>query len=966
MPIEENDYALVVGINDYLSKADLKPLSHAVSDADELEKWLLNKDTGGGLPDGNCKKIISQPGSGKPVHAEIDDAIDAILNLARQRKTPARRFYFYFSGHGMAARLDQAYLCLPKWSDYRRNMAIDSYDYWQMLANTGLFREIVCLFDCCRSYKPNVGGIGSTLWSGKPEQSAPKARLFLGFAAELMERAFEENGTEGHGYFTRALLSALQGGACREEGGVPASKLKDFLEEETPRLAETDGKIQNPVVANSFQTKGEPVFGSARPLGSVPVSAEQKIAAPIPAWKTSANYQGPESSHEYYRFPAAEYSHKTTTRALEGESSVDSGVFIFIRARDRDSYAKGEVNLRQAAALLQFESAERKTIPLADHSEIHPHGWLAFSVNVAAGDYLLHDLGEERRTTPIAVYPKLQTQLFLTFDRRVLHRTLFVSLAPPDRGVLPDDDWARAVDLGLAALSGGSGMPPFDAREILRNQKFENPMLGLVAAWAALRNDLVGDTFDKTLDGLEASLPGSPDVAALRVAHARRQGLKGPKILSQQVSRIPMLRAATSELISAAGDHLAILADDNHLDDVSPRLYADSPFTSWQTAAGDLPERLQHGPTTKREAEARSPSPIQDLWLQETMADVIETESRRNIRLSAESFLGPVELAKRTGVTPNAVRKALEIAPLANVRIAMSLSDARLGGTESEGNDATIYVARTLIAAGATLAYGGDFRKGGYTELLAQVIKAYNHAAGREPQFLHCYIGATNDGKSAPADLPLEIHHLVDSPEVARDALMPPPSATEKHSSGLYFSDMRRVMPRHTFGRILLGGKTRPLTPGVSGYGGLYPGVIEEAWRTLEARQPLYVAGGFGGAAAVVADLLEGKVRPEEVEERILPPELKDESSAASKFYRENAETILKSPYREKLGLPAGLKDLADALCKLGLPHLTNGDEESVRWNGLTIAENHDLFRTRDPERLAVLILKGLTSVAHR
>ncbi len=264
MPIEPRDYALVIGIDHYLS-GDLAPLSSAVRDADEIEKWLLDPNDGGGLLPQNCPKILSQANSGAPVNAEIDDAFEGILDQAKQQ-APARRFYFYFSGHGMAASLLQAYLCLPKWSNQRRRMALDSEDYWLMLAETGHFQEIVCLFDCCRTYKPNVGGVPSTLGMARPDKNAAQTRLFIGFAAEYLQSAFEDPTIDGHSFFTRALLSGLRGGACQPNGGAPAQRLKGFLESETTRLAQLAGKRQTPTVFNGFPVASEPVFGSALPL----------------------------------------------------------------------------------------------------------------------------------------------------------------------------------------------------------------------------------------------------------------------------------------------------------------------------------------------------------------------------------------------------------------------------------------------------------------------------------------------------------------------------------------------------------------------------------------------------------------------------------------------------------------------------------------------------------------------------
>ena len=36
------------------------------------------------------------------------------------------------------------------------------------------------------------------------------------------------------------------------------------------------------------------------------------------------------------------------------------------------------------------------------------------------------------------------------------------------------------------------------------------------------------------------------------------------------------------------------------------------------------------------------------------------------------------------------------------------------------------------------------------------------------------------------------------------------------------------------------------------------PGIIEEALYTLRAGKPLYIAGGFGGAGALLADIING------------------------------------------------------------------------------------------------------------
>ncbi len=202
--------------------------------------------------------------------------------------------------------------------------------------------------------------------------------------------------------------------------------------------------------------------------------------------------------------------------------------------------------------------------------------------------------------------------------------------------------------------------------------------------------------------------------------------------------------------------------------------------------------------------------------------------------------------------------------------------------------------------------------------------------------------------------MPLIVHHLARSDDAAADAIMPPISDAASHPRSLYFSDMRRVMAQHTSARIILGGSTQPRTGEKGpGYGGRYPGVVEEAWRTLEAKKPLYVVGGFGGAAALVADILEGKETP---------TELLDRTWCDNQFFVSNAATIDADTYRDRLGLPLRPEDLADALRTAAQPLLAS-DAASLRWNGLTISQNHHLFRTRDPALIATLILHGLQAV---
>ena len=68
---------------------------------------------------------------------------------------------------------------------------------------------------------------------------------------------------------------------------------------------------------------------------------------------------------------------------------------------------------------------------------------------------------------------------------------------------------------------------------------------------------------------------------------------------------------------------------------------------------------------------------------------------------------------------------------------------------------------------------------------------------------------------------------------------------------------IRKELPQYCDARLVIGGKTIPaaIDPH-NGYLGDFPGIIEESLYTVRNKQPLFIAGGFGGAAAILAHLL--------------------------------------------------------------------------------------------------------------
>lgn len=191
--------------------------------------------------------------------------------------------------------------------------------------------------------------------------------------------------------------------------------------------------------------------------------------------------------------------------------------------------------------------------------------------------------------------------------------------------------------------------------------------------------------------------------------------------------------------------------------------------------------------------------------------------------------------------------------------IAISVSDspdlAMLGMAERHLHRAMNGLATYLLSYGYHLAYGGDLRRGGFTEELFEIASRYHQPAGTEQT------PPVTDYLAWPVWTAIPRHELRDlsdrlagvarivylSPDGAElDRLRYPSSASEPPKVASALTAMRVTMTHDADARIVLGGR-------VTGYSGRMPGVAEEALISLQHHKPLYVLGGFGGCARDIA-----------------------------------------------------------------------------------------------------------------
>ena len=167
-------------------------------------------------------------------------------------------------------------------------------------------------------------------------------------------------------------------------------------------------------------------------------------------------------------------------------------------------------------------------------------------------------------------------------------------------------------------------------------------------------------------------------------------------------------------------------------------------------------------------------------------------------------------------------------------------------------------MAANLLASGRSLAYGGDLRADGFADLLYQSLIRYRgHPRHRGTIAVTAYLAWPAHIRMTPDELDefcagheaaARLAFLARDGarlEPERRRAMPPrePDAGE-WEDGL--TAMRIAMRGATVARVAAGGR-------IDGFRGRMPGVAEEVLLSLDARQPVFLIGGFGGCARGIA-----------------------------------------------------------------------------------------------------------------
>jgi hypothetical protein len=314
--------------------------------------------------------------------------------------------------------------------------------------------------------------------------------------------------------------------------------------------------------------------------------------------------------------------------------------------------------------------------------------------------------------------------------------------------------------------------------------------------------------------------------------------------------------------------------------------------------------------------------------------------------------------------------------PLSGMTLAFSLSNAEelpdfdhavdkgTGLTEKHLNDVLYSIVTTTVHSGARIAYGGDFRRAGFSEMLSDLLRSRRRLGTTASTQLRAYIRPYKlDAHAVEAKRKIEYTPVhVPIPDGI------PPEADDEVQAHVWHLAMRELLTADSQARIVIGGKTKPVSADPKGYFGPWPGVLEEAWRTLRRGGGLFVIGGFSGTGGLIADMLRSGTIPEAFK-RATWPGLKplvdkiDVARAAVLAKTAAAEIVLAAPD----GRLYDLEDLATLVLDDWRKLAAQADSTAPvpRWsNGLTKAENERLFVSTDQTEITYLVFEGLRRLA--
>lgn len=298
--------------------------------------------------------------------------------------------------------------------------------------------------------------------------------------------------------------------------------------------------------------------------------------------------------------------------------------------------------------------------------------------------------------------------------------------------------------------------------------------------------------------------------------------------------------------------------------------------------------------------------------------------------------------------------------PLRNMKVGISVSEsdtwADLGLIQSHQDDLASDLALELILLGAKILWGGDLRPEGLGDRLRWIVQTYQHPSHPPQDHVKLFAPYSLSPEMALSAQAIEARRAfadvvvpscpIKLPERG-DEMPGANSAKGRALTALALSIMREEMAKECDARILLGGR-------LHGFQGLYPGIAEEAFETIRIGRPLYILGGFGGAAKAIYEIITSS-RPANGEE--LVSICHKSGAGAVQEIKDEHEKYVRLLGRSELAFNP--EAMVEKFSKLNVDGLS-------KCNCLSPDENKRLAESQDLYEILELVVKGLVAIAKK
>jgi len=297
------------------------------------------------------------------------------------------------------------------------------------------------------------------------------------------------------------------------------------------------------------------------------------------------------SSHEYYTYPAIDFSKKDTFSFTGyNPNDSDSSLFVFMRFPSIEKYnglrskwskpfyLDFEIVNEDGESIIQFESRSGLEVNEND-------GWLAFNAKLPNGIYYLIYRGAEPRQIPIYVFKNWHTQFFMTLGNEPLFGSIRIFISK-QREFNPKENTNKYIDILLDKLQNGDYSVDEELIEMAAYGKYESPMLGLICSYVYLKSSQTKE--DRLFNIITQNMQNvilkdndeSPDIRALNILAADHFAKSNYK--KTAVKATPMLRIGFEAIQNAALKNRNLISKNSVNDFVSETLFYDSPFNTFK------------------------------------------------------------------------------------------------------------------------------------------------------------------------------------------------------------------------------------------------------------------------------------------------------------------------------------------------------------------------------------------------